>query len=262
MQSATEALYYLHTGDPSRPAVVFLHSGGLSCRQWEPQLEQLRDEFYCLAPDLPEQGQSLQIRPFTLRRSADLVASLIKSALPGRKVNVVGLALGGAVALTMMRVVPNLLDSVIVSGTATGMGKVLGGLMLPTDPKFGVMPADQVVKTALTQFGIPEKHRDGLMNDMLRSIEGDFLRSYARELINLALPDRATSPLLVVVGQNEAPAAKQSVRGLVNSIQGSVGVEIANVGHVWNLQQPQLFSDLVQCWVAQRPLPPGIHALI
>jgi pimeloyl-ACP methyl ester carboxylesterase len=134
--------------------------------------------------------------------------------------------------------------------------------MLPTDPKFGVMPADQVVKTALTQFGIPEKHRDGLMNDMLRSIEGDFLRSYARELINLALPDRATSPLLVVVGQNEAPAAKQSVRGLVNSIQGSVGVEIANVGHVWNLQQPQLFSDLVQCWVAQRPLPPGIHALI
>ena len=61
--------YIKTAGDRQNPAIVFLHGGGLSSYEWQPQLESLSDRFYCLAPDLPEQGQSASL-PFSLADAA------------------------------------------------------------------------------------------------------------------------------------------------------------------------------------------------
>ena len=83
-------LFTLERGDPSSPAIIFLHGGGLSGKSWQPVIERLPD-FFCLAPDLPEQGRSQDIA-FSLEGSARHVAEIIRAKAGGRRAHLVGLA--------------------------------------------------------------------------------------------------------------------------------------------------------------------------
>jgi len=44
-------------------------------------------------------------------------------------------------------------------------------------------------------------------------------------------------------------------RRLLKMIVGSKGVIVPRVGHVWNLQAADLFSDVVRAWITDKPLP-------
>jgi hypothetical protein len=45
------------------------------------------------------------------------------------------------------------------------------------------------------------------------------------------------------------------------TIQGAKGVMVPGVGHIWNLEAPNLFTDLVRFWVTDTPLPQALRAL-
>lgn len=122
-------LFTREAGQPPNPAIVFLHGGGLSSRMWLPQFERL-PEFYCLAPDLPEQGESLLVRPFDLENASLRVAEVIRERVPARRAHVVGLSLGGATVLSLLRLVPELVDRALVCGTATRINRGLGVILL------------------------------------------------------------------------------------------------------------------------------------
>jgi pimeloyl-ACP methyl ester carboxylesterase len=87
------------TADP-RPTIVFLHGTRLTGASWAAQAEDLADEFHVLAPDLPGHGSAADV-PFTIDAAAARVADLIATdAHEGRAV-VVGLSLGGYVAMAV-----------------------------------------------------------------------------------------------------------------------------------------------------------------
>ncbi len=113
------SLYVREAGPWDAPAVLFLHSLGLSGAMWQPQFERLADDYHCLAPDLPECGNSAASGPFTLKDASRGVADVIRERIPGRSAHVVGLSIGGAVALQMLCDEPQVLDHLLVSGTAT-----------------------------------------------------------------------------------------------------------------------------------------------
>ena len=119
-------LYTLETGQQGQPAVVLLHGGGLSSKMWQPAIEMLPDFCRILAPDLPEQGQSEGIAPFTLDDTARRVAALIRQRVPGGKAHVVGLSLGGAVVLTLLHLAPEVVDRALVTGTAAVLSRLAG----------------------------------------------------------------------------------------------------------------------------------------
>src|SRR5581483_2736846 len=95
----TPMLFTYTSGQPTSPAIVFLHGGGVSGRMWQPQLERLADNYYCLAPDLPEHGKSIDAGPFRIDETARQVARLIDERVPGKRAHLVGLSAGGVVAL-------------------------------------------------------------------------------------------------------------------------------------------------------------------
>ncbi len=80
-------LFTRESGNPDNPAIVFLHGGGLSSKSWLPVMERL-PEFYCLSPDLPEQGQSKEI-PYSIDRSAEEVVEIIRQKVPVKKAHLV-----------------------------------------------------------------------------------------------------------------------------------------------------------------------------
>jgi pimeloyl-ACP methyl ester carboxylesterase len=56
--SETVTWHYVEAGDPSNPAVVFLHGVPDSWWQWHYALELLSDQYHCIAVDLKGYGQS------------------------------------------------------------------------------------------------------------------------------------------------------------------------------------------------------------
>lgn len=105
------------TTDPAAPppTIVFLHGTRLTGASWAPQLAELGAEFHCLAPDLAGHGSAGDV-PFTLDGAADRIADLIARDANGGRAIVVGLSLGGYVAMDLAARRPDLVRGLVVAG--------------------------------------------------------------------------------------------------------------------------------------------------
>ncbi len=256
--SSTPFPYIKTVGDPQHPALVFLHGGGLSSSQWQPQFEGLSDRFYCVAPDLPEQGHSVDLKPFTLDDCARRVVELIRT-FPSGKAHVVGLSLGGAVALEVARTAPEVVDHLILSGTAAGLGKWLGRLTIASAGLYRWFKPETLLNMTYKQFNIPEVYRASLRDDLLKSFDADFTRHFTEALTQVQLPMQTKA--LVVVGERETVVAKRDARKLATTIQGVRGVIAPRVGHVWNLEAADLFNMMARAFVNDVPLPSELKTM-
>jgi pimeloyl-ACP methyl ester carboxylesterase len=256
-------LYIYESGSPAQPAIVFLHGGGLSSRMWQPVIERL-PEFYCLAPDLPEHGQSRSLSPFDLDDAARRVAELIRLHVPGRRAHLVGLSLGGAVALNIARHDPDVINSVMVSGTAAKLGKFLGQLSLSSLWMLRFYKPEDLARRSAIQWGIPETYLPIFQDDLMQGASVRFNRTLIENLMRQQLPERLSAPLLVTVGEKETLPAKQAAQKLVNLYaQGghTVGRMVPKLGHVWALQAPELFAATVRAWIVDGPLPSQLRPI-
>ncbi|MHB1417817.1 MAG: alpha/beta fold hydrolase [Chloroflexota bacterium] len=252
-------LFVYESGPGDTPTVVFLHGAGLSGRMWQPQFERLPD-LHCLAPDLPEHGASLDAGPFRLQEAARLVADVVRRRATGGRAHVVGLSLGGAVAQALMLAAPDVVDHVILSGTSTRLSRVLIALQALNVPVLRFTSPERRVALLARSFQIPPQYLDLLREDMARFTAAAFGR-VNRSYGEIEVPRRTESPTLVLVGEKETGIAKSAARRLSREIPGARGAMVAGVGHVWNLQAPDLFAVTVRAWIADRPLPPELRPL-
>ena len=112
---------YDEAGSSDAPAIVFVHGTRLCRTMWRAQLDDLADRFHVVAVDLPGHGLRAA-EPFTVEAAADAVADAIESAAGGRAV-VVGLSLGGYVAMDLAARRPELVRGLVLSGaTAEPVG--------------------------------------------------------------------------------------------------------------------------------------------
>jgi pimeloyl-ACP methyl ester carboxylesterase len=253
-------LYTLETGKPGQPAVVLLHGGGLSSKMWQPAIDML-PEFHILAPDLPEQGQSQAVAPFTLEDAAQRVSDLIRQRVPGGKAHVVGLSLGGAVVLTLLRLAPEVVDRALVTGTAAVLDRWLGRLSLASLWMLRLYKVDTLAEMTLKQQGIPAQYRELAFPDLAATATESFNRTTIQALMDMELPLQNSRPLLAVVGSKETPAAKQAARKLVRTLPNTSGAMVPGLNHVWPLQDPGLFCRVLRAWTSGAPLPEELSRL-
>jgi pimeloyl-ACP methyl ester carboxylesterase len=109
------ALYVHETGIPGAPSIVFLHGVGASGWMWAKQTASLAD-FHCLTVDLPGHGKSNQETWVSLRNTADQIAAIIQERPTNGRAHLVGLSLGGYVALALLEHHADVLDRVVISG--------------------------------------------------------------------------------------------------------------------------------------------------
>lgn len=101
-------------GPEMAPPIVFVHGTRLTRSAWTPQVEALHDTFRVVAMDLPGHG-ALADRPFTMAAASDELARVIETAVGGRAI-VVGLSLGGYVAMDLAATRPDLVRGLVLSG--------------------------------------------------------------------------------------------------------------------------------------------------
>ena len=106
-------LAYTDAGAGS-PAFVFIHGWACDRTFWEPQIDDLKRDYRCIAVDLRGRGESPAVAPFDVFTAADDVALLIEQLGIGPAI-VVGHSLGGIIALVL-----NYKHGELVTGVVTG----------------------------------------------------------------------------------------------------------------------------------------------
>lgn len=109
-------------GPIGAPAIVFLHGTRLTRSAWAAQIDSLSDEFRTIAIDLPAHGTRAS-EAFTLEGAADVVAATIREHAHDSRAVVVGLSLGGYVAMVLAARDPERVRGLVLAGaTAEPVG--------------------------------------------------------------------------------------------------------------------------------------------
>ncbi len=251
------SLYVNEMGQPSAPAIVFLHGMGVSSWMWQLQMEALSDSHHCLAIDLPGNGESYRCEWRSLSNSADQIAQTIRERIPAGTAHIVGLSLGGYVALEVLANHPDVVNSVIVSGVSTRplpnqvVMRLLAGAMSR------MTGWDIVINFYAKMMQIPADVMPLYRRDSKRLTATTINRIYD-ELLGYHLPQALktrSQRLLGVAGDQEAAAIKVGLKDLASATQHSIAAIAPNAHHGWNGEHPQLFTDMIQAWVTDKTLP-------
>jgi pimeloyl-ACP methyl ester carboxylesterase len=103
-------------GPVDAPAIVFVHGTRLTRAAWAAQMGSLSDTYRVVALDLPGHGV-LADRDFTVAGAAEEVRRVVTEAAGGRAV-IVGLSLGGYVAMELAARHPDVVRGLVLSGAS------------------------------------------------------------------------------------------------------------------------------------------------
>jgi pimeloyl-ACP methyl ester carboxylesterase len=258
-------MHLYESGDSAAPAILFLHGSPLSGRMWQPQFETLT-EFHCLAPDLPGHGLSSTMGALSIDRLVQELVSLIRAKTSSGKAHVVGLSYGGVVAQALLSGSPEVVVSAILSGTSTRlspfMARVFWVYLKLNEPILKLMRPDLLGRLLAFQFGIPAKYVKMLGNDMKCMDPGLMVQILMQSYLDIRTPVNTSIPVLVAVGSKETPFAKSMACKLAQQIPGAKGILVPGLGHVWNMQDPQLFARVIRAWFAKGDILEDVDQLI
>lgn len=250
-------MYVQEFGLKQSGSIVFIHGGGLSGWMWERQIENFRD-FHCLVPDLPGQGKSKDINPFSIKDSALKIAALIKNRADSGKAHVVGHSIGAQIVVQLLSSSPEVLESAVVSSALVRRIPGISGLIKPI-VKISI-PLTRVEWFARLQaraFGIPEKYFTDYFADT-KSITAGTLEQILVENTNYGLSKElrlCSVPTLILAGQKEIKIMRNSAKDLATALPNSKGYLVQGVGHSFIFKDPQLFNKILRAWLTNKELP-------
>jgi len=258
---STDTLFSRETGAGHAPAIIFLHGGGIGGWMWQEHMAALR-EFHCLAPDLPEHGRSIGVKPFTMQDASKRIAELIQERAGG-KAHLVGLSLGAQLALQILAEYPDRVDRVLATGTLAR--PIPGSRLLATSMAlygpFKNIPF--LIRANMRQYDVPERYYEQFAEDTRLLSTTAF--AHIMESNMSFIPDPALKgaqqPVLIVVGEREPGIIKRSAQDLLGILPNAQGVIALGLGHNWPLAAPELFVQTIRAWISAAHLPEQLTPL-
>ncbi len=260
------SLYINETGKGNDETIVFLHGDGIASWMWDKQVKAF-DDYHCIVVDLPEHGKSTEVKPFTVKGTAEMVMGIIKEKAHGGKAHLVGISLGAQVIVQILSTAPEVVDHAFISGT-----------LVRSAP-----PSETFLKLLdhLIEIYIPVKNNNLYINSYLRSynipkelyakfrestylIEQDSSDRIIRENMLFEMPEgleNVNVPVLVMEGEKDYRIINESAKSLLNVLPNSRGVYALKSGHMWNMENPELFNNTLRAWINDEALPKSVKLI-
>ena len=253
------SLWVHETGTRDAPTIVFLHGVGTSGWMWQQQVAALAD-FHCLNVDLPGHGKSNPVPWGSLKDTADQIAVLIQARATNGRAHIVGLSLGGYIALLLLEHHAPLLNRVILSGvTAAPMpNRAL------LNPQLWLMSALMRRRWVMNMQAkslrlTPDMQAAFVENWLVMSMQT--YRRIAEEAVLYQVPpslSRVHTPTLIVAGGRETKIITQAVSTIAALMPNAQGCLAPGLRHGWNIEDPGLFNAMLRAWLMDAPLPAGL----
>lgn len=242
-------------GDRSGESIALLHGGNVANWMWQPQVERLPGR-HLITPDLPGHG-SRAAEPWpSVAGTADDVAGLIAERAVGGTAHIVGLSLGGLVAVHLAARHPGLVRSCLVSSAGlcgvSGPARVVAGVQLRFwDQRW-------FWRLQARAFGIPADSRR-LFVDTGMAIRAESATAIAREVNAGTLPAAVPydGPVLAVAGERDLKAVQRAVEPLGALLPQLQTWTAPGMHHVWSIEDPALFATMVAHFVDVGCWPPS-----
>lgn len=243
-----------------RPALVLLHGLGLSGRMWDAQVAALSGHFHCVAVDLPGSGTAAAQRWGSFADAADGIAGVVEEVAPDGAAHVVGLSLGGYVALALLARHPDRVQSAVVSGVTT---RALSPAWLHRPlARVGVrlLRRPVLVRASARALRMPADATEVFVADAARLAPQAGDRVYDELIDGYRAPHLgpAAARLLAVAGGKEVRSVRAGLADLAAA--GATTALVPDARHAWNTEHPALFARTVRGWALDRALPPELVA--
>ncbi len=232
-----------------RPPLLLVHGAGGSHLSWPPHLRRLPDR-RVIALDLPGHGRSPGPGRRTIAAYRDVLRDFVDALGLGRFV-LVGHSMGGAIALDYARLFPE---------------RVAGLGLVATSARLRVAPA--ILDGIRTDFAATTEQMMGwmvgadfpanarrlaikrLQESDPEVLHGDFVACDAFDL--RAEVDGLAVPATIIVGEADQMTPPKFSQSLHASLPNSELHRVPKAGHMVQLEQPDMVTDLLIRFIDQR----------
>lgn len=248
------------TGAP----VVLLHGGNLDRRMWDEQFALLQRGYRVIRYDARGFGKSTDAdRAF---RAPDDLAALL-GALGVPKATLIGLSMGGGMAIDFALAYPAMVDRLVLASTS-----VSGGTWAP-DADTLWLPAGRAAFARGDSIGLalawldsdyirtamhPPEQADRLRRILLDNAGHLMQRARDQSLERESSPPAAARlaelrmPILLLVGTADTPLILSMARAIADSAPHVQRVDFPGVGHMINLEASADFNRAVATFLTRR----------
>jgi 3-oxoadipate enol-lactonase len=243
-------------------AILFLHGLGGCWRDWEPQLESLRDRFRVVVVEHRGHGRSDRVPgPYSIEQfAADALGACRDSGID--HAYVVGLSMGGMVAQRLALSAPSFVDALVLCDTASHMEASGVEARRHAADLVRTQGFDALRAGARPWFGwsaVTMAERPWVARNNQRDGEGNDPECWAWSLEALIGHDTRAelghieAPVLLVWGAEDTIVPVSFAEPLADALGGAPLVVLDAAGHVCNLEQPDAFDRAITRFFAAHP---------
>ncbi|MGH3654124.1 alpha/beta fold hydrolase [Glutamicibacter sp.] len=246
-----------HDGQRSMQTLVFLHGGNVGNWSWDPQVLAFGD-YNILTLHLPAFGARFEETWEGLESAADDVAALIADEVSEGGVHLVGISLGGVIALHVAARHPELVDSVLITGTpVTGVGQAARAFQRM---QLKLIGSEWFWRFQAGAYGMVDDERE-LFAEHGVKLKAENMRAIMDEMDPGGLPEKLDSyqgPVLALVGAKEPKVVQKSFEALRARLPQVITRVVPGMHHQWNIENPILFNSVLRKWISDT----GLHQIL
>lgn len=232
--------------------VIFIHAFPLNQTMWDDQVAALRNQCRTITLDLRGFGNSdAPPGPYSMDQMAADVRALM-SLLNVDQAVIVGLSMGGYIALAFFRNHPDAVRAMVLADTRASADthearsrRIKSAAKAETEGS-GAIAEDTVPlllgrTTKETRPSVAEQVREMIQANSPDGIAGAQRGMAARRDSTYILPG-IDFPVLIIAGSEDELTPPEEAESLRNGIPGARLRIIENAGHLSNLEQPEHFN--------------------
>ncbi len=239
-------------GPPDAPRIVFVHGSRVTRSSWRAVTGRLEGAFRIASPDLPGHGDLAGIE-FTLDRAVDVVDAAVEST-GGAPVVLVGLSLGGYVAMSYAARHPERVRGLVLAGsTAEPSGRAAAVFRLYA---WALSAAPQGPLDALNSWFFRRRYPPEIAELVVAA--GFWSRGGAaavRTLPSVRFRERLLAyggPVLVINGDLDL-VFRLGERSFLRDVPNVTRRTLPRTTHLSPLDRPDAFADAVRRFIERLP---------
>ena len=244
----------------SKTPVIFLHGHSLNRSMWDHQKQALRGSLRVVAVDLRGHGRSEKPKTgYSREEEVKDIEGLI-GVLKARRIHLVGLSRGGAIALAFAAAHPERTASVAAIGASTDHARLMPEFLDQRLQTMATLRAEGLRAAKEYWMSLPIFAPVKEKPDALAKVEQMMLTYTGAHWLDpdppkdgslLDLAPKITARALIMVGERDLPGMRASAEEIAAKIQGAERMVIPGAGHLTSLEAPEAVTQALTTFLGR-----------